>query len=180
MTEYASVPIAYDVVEVLDVVTRSGSDVPHALNPRRLASRVVKDYDAEPGNGPLDWPKRFDVSMWGFLAAHEGRLRVGGAVVVHRSPGIEMLEARDDLALLWDIRVAPAARGRGVGSTLLAAAEQWARQRGARTLKMETQNTNAPACRFYAKQGFELRVVNRDAYPSLSGESQLLWYKDLG
>jgi hypothetical protein len=47
-------------------------------------------------------------------------------------------------------------------------------------LKVETQNTNAPACRFYARHGFELRVVNRAAYPTLPDEIQLFWYKDLG
>jgi len=180
LPNYATISIAYEVVEVLDVETPAARGAAPVLTARRLASPVVKDYDAEPGNSPLDWPKRFDVSTWGFLAAQESGRRVGGAVVVLRSPEIAMLENRDDLALLWDIRVAPAARGRGVGPALLGAAERWARQRGARMLKVETQNTNAPACLFYAKRGFELRTVNRDAYPSLPDEIQLIWYKDLG
>jgi hypothetical protein len=48
--------------------------------------------------------------------------------------------------------------------------------RGARVLKVESQNTNVPACRFYAGRGFLLRAVRRGAYPELPHEIQLLWY----
>jgi hypothetical protein len=51
--------------------------------------------------------------------------------------------------------------------------------RGARVLKVESQNTNVPACRFYAGRGFLLRAVRRGAYPELPHEIQFLWYKDL-
>jgi GNAT superfamily N-acetyltransferase len=90
-----------------------------------------------------------------------------------------MLEGRDDIALLWDIRVAPTARRRGVGAALFRAAEAWARARGAAWLKVETQNVNAPACRFYVRQGCTLGAVHRFAYPALPDEVQLLWYKRL-
>ena len=83
------------------------------------------------------------------------------------------------MAVLWDIRVSPEARGRGVGSALFAAAEAWAKARGCRELKVETQNVNVPACRFYMRQGCVLGAVNRRAYPGLPAEIQLLWYKDL-
>jgi ribosomal protein S18 acetylase RimI-like enzyme len=179
LAAYASIPIAYRIVEVLDPDSPSDSEGPLPYSSRTLDAPVVKDYDAQPGNHPLDWPSRFDVRGWGFLAARSGGLRVGGAVIVARSPDIEMLEGRDELALLWDIRVALASRNHGVGSALLAAGEAWARARGARVLKAETQNTNVPACRLYASHGFVLRAVHRGAYPELPHEAQLLWYKDL-
>jgi ribosomal protein S18 acetylase RimI-like enzyme len=62
---------------------------------------------------------------------------------------------------------------------LFAAAAAWAQSRGCGELKVETQNTNVPACRFYEKHKCELRQVNRNAYPSLPAEIQLLWYKNL-
>ena len=96
-----------------------------------------------------------------------------------RPSDIEMLEGREELALLWDIRVAPAERNHGVGTALLDAGESWAGARGARVLKVETQNTNVPACRFYASHGFVLGAVGRGAYPELPNEVQFLWYKDL-
>jgi ribosomal protein S18 acetylase RimI-like enzyme len=90
-----------------------------------------------------------------------------------------MLEGRDDLAVLWDLRVAPEARGRGVGSALFREVEAWARTRGCRELKVETQNVNVAACRFYAHMGCSLGALNSHAYPEVPDEVQLLWYRSL-
>ena len=78
---------------------------------------------------------------------------------------------------LWDLRVAAEFRHRGVASALLAAAEEWAHAQEIRSIMVETQDINVPACRFYARQGFVLGAVNRGAYPDLPHEVQLLWYK---
>ena len=86
---------------------------------------------------------------------------------------------RRDVALLWDSRVTPDARGLGIGSMLMAHVEAWAGAHGATWLEVETQDINVPACRFYARHGFVLRAVNRGAYPELPEETQLLWYKRL-
>jgi len=98
---------------------------------------------------------------------------------VFGAPDVIMLEGQNDVALLWDIRVAPEARGRGIGSALVAEVERWSVERGAAWLEVETQDVNLPACRFYQRHGFELRSVNRNAYPELPHETQLLWYKRL-
>lgn len=100
-------------------------------------------------------------------------------MVAHDSPGLLMLEGRRDLAVLWDIRVAPEVRGHGIGSALWQEVEIWASLRACRHLKVETQNTNVGACNFYARQGCYLGAMNRYAYPELPDEIQLLWYKDL-
>jgi GNAT superfamily N-acetyltransferase len=76
------------------------------------------------------------------------------------------------LAVLWDIRVAPAFRGRGVGRALFEAVETWVGARGCAELKVETQNINVAACRFYAALGCQLRTVRTDAYPLCPGEDQ--------
>jgi GNAT superfamily N-acetyltransferase len=114
----------------------------------------------------------------GFLPGAAGR-QERGAAVVRDTPGIDMLEGRRDLAVLWDIRVDAPARGRGVGAALFEAAAAWARASGCRRLKAETQNLNVPACRFYARQGCILGAANRQAYPAFPDEIQLLWYKNL-
>ena len=88
-----------------------------------------------------------------------------------------MLERRLDLAVLWNIRVSPEARGRKVGSALFRAAEAWAAARGCQQLKVETQNINVPACRFYSRQRCVLGAINSFAYSELPNEVQLLWYK---
>lgn len=177
LRDYANVPIAFEVASILDVNDDHGRFL---LTERPVGARWTKDYDAIHGEHPSEWPKRFDVSRWGVLAARAGGRRVGGAVIAFDTPGVDMLEGRRDLAVLWDIRVAPEARGSGVGAALFRAAEAWARARGCRQLKVETQNVNVPACRFYARQGCVLTTVDPSAYPGLPGEIQLLWYKYLG
>jgi GNAT superfamily N-acetyltransferase len=179
LAEYATIPIAFTVDCVLDVTSRATGGGGFDLHERRLAAPYVKDYDAIAGNHPTLWPRRFDTAHWGFLAAHAGGRRAGGAVVAFRTPALDMLDGRADLAVLWDIRVDPAFRGQGIGTALFTAAEEWARTRGCRVIKVETQNVNVPACRFYARCGCELRAIHHGAYPNLPHEVQLLWYKDL-
>jgi hypothetical protein len=50
---------------------------------------------------------------------------------------------------------------------------------GCRELKVETQNVNVAACRFYAALGCELRFAREEAYPECPGEAQFLWYRVL-
>ena len=75
----------------------------------------VKDYDAQ--EEPTRW-LRWDTSNWRIVSAYDGDRRVGGAVVAWDTPGVHMLEGRDDIAVLWDIRVQPEWRGKGIGSGL--------------------------------------------------------------
>jgi GNAT superfamily N-acetyltransferase len=179
LEEYATVPIAFEVGAVFDVAGRGDDGGGFVLTERALDAPYLKDYDAAEGEGPACWAKRFDLSNWGLFAARvEGR-RVGGAAVAFDTPGLDMLEGRRDLAVLWDIRVSPGARGQGVGSALFRAAEAWAGARGCRRLKVETQNVNVPACRFYMRQGCVLGAVDPSAYPGLPEEVQLLWYKEI-
>ncbi len=176
--EYAEVPIAFEVRSVLDVSARDGAPG-FELVERLVDAPFVKDYDAIAGNHPSDWPKRFDVSRWGMLCARvEGR-RVGGVVVAFDTAGVTILDGRRDLAVIWDLRVAPDMRRHGVGHTLFAAAERWANGRGCRRLSVETQNNNVAACRFYARQGCALGSFHREAYPELPDEVQLLWHKNI-
>jgi GNAT superfamily N-acetyltransferase len=178
LPEHARIATAFEVRAVLEV-----SAPAHGLGGLVLAERALdapyrKDYDADSG-GPAAWPRHFDLSSWGLLAARVAGRRVGGAVIAFDTPAVNLLEGRTDLAVLWDIRVAPEARGHGVGTALFAAAEGWARARGCRWLEAETQNINLPACRFYVRQGCLLRGIHRFAYPDLPDEVMLLWCKAL-
>ena len=83
LASYASIPIAFRVASMLDV------DVLEASGRSRFVSRPIdrsylKDYDAYAGNSPLDWPNRFDVSVWGLFGAFIDGRRVGGAAVANR------------------------------------------------------------------------------------------------
>ena len=131
---------------------------------------------------PSGWAKRYDLSRWGiFLAAIDGQ-PVGGAAVAPPSPGMIVADAGDDIAVLWDLRVSPAQRRRGIGAALLHRCTEWARDKGYRVLGIETQNVNVPACRFYAKNGGQLAAIDRFAYstcPGLEHEAMLIWHLTL-
>jgi GNAT superfamily N-acetyltransferase len=179
LLQYATVPIVFSVTTRLAV-----QPVENGLGGLHLVEEAVtppylKDYDALDDEGPTCWQNDFDVSHWGLLCAFDGDTPCGGATIVWNTPNVDMLEGRTDLAVLWDLRVSPAYRGRGIGRLLFAAVVDWAKARGCSELKVETQNINVPACRFYARQGCILRTIHQNAYPDLPDEAQLLWYKPL-
>jgi GNAT superfamily N-acetyltransferase len=89
------------------------------------------------------------------------------------------LRGRQDMAGLWDIRVDPDYRRLGVGSALLDAAAAWAKGQGCRLLKIETQNVNVAACRFYRARGAKLGSIDRFAYKDLPDEVELDWFLEL-
>jgi GNAT superfamily N-acetyltransferase len=174
--DYAAIPIAFEAREAFDVIAEADGGV--RLKLRALPVPYVKDYDAI-SETPTQWADRFDVSKWGFFSAFSGLQCVGRAAVARETSSLEMLEGRSDLALLWDIRVAPEARRHGVGSVLFDTAVKWALSKGCLQLMVETQNVNVAACRFYAQRGCTLQSVRRDAYPDFPDEIQLLWVKSL-
>ena len=187
LPEYAHIPISFEVLSIFDVQLADQGLSGIVLSERKLDSPYMKDYDAIVGNydaiannGPADWAKRWDLSRWGVLTASTGGERIGGCVIVLGTEGVLKHEGRKDDAVLWDLRVHPDYRGQGVGSRLFDAAVAWARERGCRCLKIETQNTNVPACRFYAKQGCVLVTINRVAYDMFPDEVELVWCKEIG
>ncbi len=185
LARYAQVPIRFTVESMLRVEPVGGGLGGLIMVEEKVASPYVKDYDSQgPDAGPLRWPRYFDVSRWRFFVAmemEEGR-PLGGAALAMDTPGVTMLEGRRDRAVLWDIRVHPDARGRGIGARLFQCAVDRARQLGYKQFKVETQNVNVAACRFYAAQGCTLGAIHRYAYaafPTVAHEAMLLWYLDL-
>ncbi|MEU6204761.1 GNAT family N-acetyltransferase [Micromonospora musae] len=61
---------------------------------------------------------------------------------------------RDDVVELISMYVAPVGRGRGIGDHLLHAVEQWARQVGAGTLRLNVVEGNDNASALYRRNGF--------------------------
>jgi GNAT superfamily N-acetyltransferase len=179
LAEYARVSIGFSVNEIFDDVGVTALLHSNFAIATPLTAPYWKDYDAYPGNRPTEWARRFDVSRWTILAALVDGFRVGGAVIIYDEPRIDLFRDCVACALLWDLRVAPPMRGRGVGSALLNRATELAVRRGALALRVETQQINVPACRFYARHGFYLERTTPRAYPDLPGETQLLWRKSL-
>ena len=77
-----------------------------------------------------------------------------------------------------DIAVARGSRGKGIGTSLVEKAIAWAKQKGLGGLMLETQDVNLPACRFYAKLGFEIGAVDTMLYANFASkdEKAIFWY----
>lgn len=182
LSRYAQVPSRFVVDSVLRTEVIDQGLGGFRLVEEKVDPPYVKDYDAVEEDSPIDWPRQFDVSRWGFFLALDGGREVGAAAVAMDSPGVHMLERRPDLGVLWDIRVHPDEWGHGVGAALFRHAADWARKKGCRQFKVETQNVNVRACRFYVRQGCVLGAINRYGYagcPEVAHEVMLLWYLDL-
>jgi ribosomal protein S18 acetylase RimI-like enzyme len=107
---------------------------------------------------------------------------VGGATVVTRTKEINMLSGRNDLAVLWDIRVDDAYKHQGVGQALFDLSVEWSRGQGIVQMKIECQNNNVPAVKFYHKQGAVLSAIDEYACynePEYRHETMFIWMLDL-
>ena len=180
---YAEIPISFKVESIFQVEAINQGLGGFSILEKKVEP-YLKDYDRQNDNGdrPVGWAKKFDVSKWSFFLAKDGPKVLDGAAVAAGTPAVNMLENRRDLAVLWDIRVHPSRRRNGIGTLLFKYAADWARRRGYKQLKIETQNVNVPACRFYAKQGCKLGAIRKYGYvrsPEVAHEVMLLWYLDL-
>lgn len=165
---YATTSCAFTVAAMLDIdaLQRDGQFVERAV-----AHPYVKDYDAIPINDPLTWPMLHDTTAWRMFSAFDGETRVGGAIIAPQSP----LAHHGDAAELWDLRVAPAVRGRGVGRLLFDATVEWCRRNARSVLLIETQHTNVAACRFYQARGCTIDAITPEAYSEIPGEMRIVW-----
>jgi GNAT superfamily N-acetyltransferase len=149
----------------------------------RLHEVPVKPYIKDYGAGddlPTDWPERLDLANWGFFLVKMGETPVGAVAVAFDTTGVFMLEARSELSVLWDIRVRPEVSGAGI--PLFRYAARWSRAHGCTQMKIETQNANVPACRFYQRNSARLGEIHRYGYaavPAVAHEVMLNWYLDL-
>ena len=172
LSRYLEIPSQFEAKSVLDVHENHEG---LSFVERRIPKPFRKDYDSI--ENPERWIQEFDVSRWAMFSAYRAGEHVGGAIAAFQSVGVDLLEGRDDLVVVWDIRVAPTATRTGVGSALLADVEGWARNRHCCELKVETQNTNVAACKFYRNSGFSLVEANHGMYLDLPEEIQFIWRK---
>ena len=176
---YGDIPISFTVDSRYYVHAIDGGLGGWKLTEEPVQLPYVKDYDTEKDDRAESWSRRWDISNWALFEALDDGVPVGGAVVARDTPGLYMLEGRPDLTVLWDIRIRPDYRRRGIGSRLFRRAAEWARGKGSHQLKIETQNINVAACQFYASQGCYLGAIHPGIYESLPEEVQLLWYMNL-
>ena len=169
---YKTIPIAFEVnyVYLLDENKTLSANL-------TKVDPYIKNYDEF--EDPLSWNNNWDLKNWGIIFAYHSNNLVGGAIIAWNTSEVNMLENRDDLAVLWDIRIRPEHRNKGVGSKLFNHTIKWAQKRKCKELKIETQNNNFGAVNFYLKMGCEIREINENAYSDLPDEIQLIFTKNL-
>jgi ribosomal protein S18 acetylase RimI-like enzyme len=90
---------------------------------------------------------------------------IDGAVVGYIRLGSPLpLPENAHVVAVLGLAVSPDARGRGVATALLAAAEERARARGVRKLSLRTFSTNPQAIRLYTRFGFEQEGLLRGEF----------------
>jgi len=178
-SRYAKVTPEFAVTSVLEVEPVAMGIGGLSLREMPVAHPYPKyDHDED----PVDWAGQYDLADWGIFLATIDQCPVGGAAVAPPTAGFIVTEGREDVAALWDIRVSPGFRRRGVGTALLEHCAEWASERGFAFLDIEAQNVNAPGCRFYAKNGCELVEIRRFGYarcPEFAHEAMLIWHLKL-
>jgi putative acetyltransferase len=133
---------------------------------RALVGDTLREFgfDVDPQlDGDLDDPAATYAALWVTLDGEE----VVGSV------GLRAL--REGVLELKRMYLRPDQRGRGLGKQLLALALEWARERRARVVRLDTSERMLTAQRLYEAHGF--RRVPGDA--PRQGQSRLLYELEL-
>jgi len=135
----------------------------------------VKDYDAVEAERPANLPFHLKGARMALLSSHIGGERTGGAIVAVDCPDLKILGGRSDVAALVDLRVATSFRRRGLGAALFERACAWSRAQACSEIRVETQDTNPAACRFYRSLGCTLYSLESGAYGAGCDETKVVW-----
>lgn len=68
------------------------------------------------------------------------------------------------VAWIWNLMLDEDVRGQGLGRALVERSIVWTKRRKLRAVMLETQTNNVPACKFYARVGFQLVGINETFY----------------
>jgi ribosomal protein S18 acetylase RimI-like enzyme len=173
LKKYQQIPISFEVSAEYTIEELEKGINHHEMIEIPVDKPYLKNYDSY--ESPVDWLKFHDTTNWGMLMAYIDKLLVGGVILAWKSTDVNMLESRDDLVVVWDIRIVSEYRGLGIGRKLFDEVTEWCKKRNVKEIKIETQNNNIGACKFYSKLGAQLSEFNVNAYPELPGEHQLIW-----
>ncbi len=173
MYDYSKLSIAFDVQSVYQL-ERVNSGLKGIKFTEVNVKPYSKDYDSVTDN-PGTLMDGFNLSNWHVVSAFKDDVRVGGALLAYDTKEINMLEGRDDLTVLWDIRIDKNFRHQGIGHQLVNACKVLSTELNCKRIKIETQNNNVKACQFYENQSAVLTSFTEHCYKEYPDEIQLIW-----
>jgi ribosomal protein S18 acetylase RimI-like enzyme len=149
-----------------------------------LKETPIKEYrkDLSLYEEATTYAEKFDITNWAFFMAFDNELPIGAVTVASKTKNVNMLDGRDDMSVLWDIRVDDRYKRQRVGTKLFTMAVECSKSNGFKQMKIECQNNNVQACKFYHNHGAILRKIDEYAYYNdidIENEVQLIWYLDL-
>jgi GNAT superfamily N-acetyltransferase len=121
---------------------------------------------APPGSRPPQWDsRRAAVALRAAIESHDAAVLVAandrGAIVGICTAYQDLHSVRfGNRAWVEDLAVHPERRSEGIGTRLLDAARDWARERGATHLELDTAESRADAQRFYERQDPSWRSIS--------------------
>jgi GNAT superfamily N-acetyltransferase len=130
------------------------------------AEAIVPLYEwlfASPGSEPAAWdPKRAAVALRQAIESHDCAVLVAEAddgALIGFITGYQDLHSVRYGYRAWveDLAVDPDRRSQGVGKALLDAAKDWARERGATHLELDSALARTDAHRFYEREGSQYK-----------------------
>jgi GNAT superfamily N-acetyltransferase len=112
---------------------------------------------APPGSRPPQWDeRRAEVALHQAIESHDAVVLLAediGGLIGFCTAYQDLLSVRFGYrAWVEDLAVAPTRRSLGVGKALLDAAKDWARERGATHLELDSGDTRTDAHRFYERE----------------------------
>jgi GNAT superfamily N-acetyltransferase len=144
----------------------------------------VKEYCRDLGKYAIatKYSEKFDITNWAFFMGFDDEIPIGAATVASKTKNVTMLDGKDDMSVLWDLRIDDRYKRQGHGKKLFDMAVRWSKLHGFKQMKIECQTNNIPGCRFYQKQGAVLGKIDEHAYQfdkDVKEEIQLIWYLNL-
>lgn len=178
LKDYISIPMSFEINSFLDISFQKNGLEGIKIQEKKIIKPYTKNYDDY--ESPLNWSSKFHLENCGIFIAIQNNFEiVGGLTIVYDIETNGILEGRNDLTVLWDIRVKNEYRGMGIGSLLFQKAIDFSKEKNCTIMKIETQNNNVPACKFYSHQGCYLGGIHKNAYKEFPNEIQLFWYKKI-
>ena len=156
----------FDVIGRLDIKFEKGKWSYTEVLSDTVKSKQYPNYDGAEATDYISSPDRIA------YLAYDGERCVAQIMIA---------KTWNRCAHIEDISVAKAYRGQGIGTELLAKAEEWAKANGLCALSLECQDNNVLASRFYKKNGFNIGGVNTKLYSQLgepyASEAAVFWYR---